>query len=215
LKKTLSTFAVLLFCSVLFAQSGCPVFQLGNPGQPNSYVTFYTQNGTPVATCHCQLTGNKLKCGDCVPASGSWYYYTVTYNGQPVNCYNSVVLGVEWAHIEGAFDGSNVQLNWGTFNETNNFRFHIERSPDGRQLNPIGWIEGSGNSIKPKAYTYYDNSPSREEPYYRIVQEDFDGKISTSSWIMVNGDDVMSTLPISPNPTNGSFTVYIRKYWGE
>lgn len=76
--------------------------------------------------------------------------------------------------------GRAVQLNWATATESNNDYFSIEHSADGRQFDELGRVDGAGNSLKPKQYSFVHSSPEKGLNYYRLKQYDFDGAFEYS-----------------------------------
>ncbi|MEZ4986536.1 MAG: immunoglobulin domain-containing protein [Saprospiraceae bacterium] len=93
------------------------------------------------------------------------------------------VFPVEWDAFTAQWDATlpQVNLHWQTATETNNRRFVIERSSDGRSFAPIGEIAGAGTVQQTQAYRWVDkNAPAAATLYYRILQEDFDGSQSYS-----------------------------------
>ena len=85
-------------------------------------------------------------------------------------------LPVEFLFFRGEKRGDLNELTWATATETNNDRFVIERSLDGVHFNPIGQVNGAGNSSNINHYTFHDDSPPQKVTYYRLKQVDFDGQ---------------------------------------
>lgn len=98
-----------------------------------------------------------------------------------------------------------VLLTWTTISEINNSYFIIERSRDGINFEPIGKVNGQGNSNQLTSYSYTDHSAGTGVVYYRLKQVDLDGSYGYSEIknIRLNADAIV----IYPNPNSGAFTV--------
>ena len=94
---------------------------------------------------------------------------------------------------------SRVLLRWTTVTETNNARFDIERSSDGKTWNVISSAKGGGSSSAAHTYTVYDNNPLQGMNFYRIRQYDVNGKFSTTNIkslkMLINNTAVVSVFP--------------------
>jgi hypothetical protein len=100
-------------------------------------------------------------------------------------------------------------LRWITASETNNKGFAIERQlGKGEAWEQVGYLT-TGNSTNGSTYTYTDknlaNAPYASLAYYRLRQEDQDGKFSYSPVAVVARQvEVASTaLQLSPVPVSG------------
>lgn len=101
-------------------------------------------------------------------------------------------------------------LRWVTASETNNKGFGIERQlASGGAWQQVGYL-ASGNNTLGGNYNYTDKSlataPTSPQAYYRLRQEDLDGKISYSPVAVVaRTTTVASTdLVLSPVPVTGT-----------
>lgn len=92
-----------------------------------------------------------------------------------------------------------VILAWVTVNEINNLGYDVERSKDGITFENIGWVDGFGSETGPFTYTFTDNFPLTGRNYYRLKQQDYDGRFDYSHITHIdvkkNGD-----VQIYPNP---------------
>jgi hypothetical protein len=100
-------------------------------------------------------------------------------------------------------------LRWATATETNNKGFGIERQlANGRAWQQVGYL-ASGNNAMGGTYSYTDKSlataPATPQAYYRLRQEDVDGKFNYSPVAVVaRTATVASTdLVLSPVPVAG------------
>jgi hypothetical protein len=88
----------------------------------------------------------------------------------------------------------NIILRWSTASEANFSHFIIEKSTDGINFEPIGTIQGAGNSSHQIDYSFIDNSISQGFVYYRLKQVDLDGTSKYSAISSVNVDTTSSVL---------------------
>ncbi len=105
--------------------------------------------------------------------------YTVTDNYGCVTDQFTVTasgaLPVQLLNFDAVLKDGYVELNWKVGSEVNHHRFHIERSIDGRLFNRIGTV--MKNQTTQFQYTYRDGHPIKGTTYYRLLQEDFDGRM--------------------------------------
>ncbi len=95
-------------------------------------------------------------------------------------------LPVELVSFSGSVAGSTVKLSWATASEVNNYGWEIERTTrENVAWESIGFVQGNGNSVAPKSYTWTDAKPVAGENLYRLKQKDVDGKISYGPMISV------------------------------
>ena len=69
-----------------------------------------------------------------------------------------------------------VSLNWITTDESRNKQFNIERSPDGVNFSLLGNVPATTNPQQENIYKFLDPNPLRGTNYYRLTQEDIDGR---------------------------------------
>ncbi|SOD18921.1 N-acetylmuramoyl-L-alanine amidase [Pedobacter xixiisoli] len=94
-----------------------------------------------------------------------------------------------------------VKLQWQTASETDNKEFILSRSVDGQQFNIVGKVVGSGNTTTGSNYVFYDKKPVNGINYYRLEQQDLDGKITDLGVRVVNVSLTDNKVEIYPNPT--------------
>ncbi|NOX18149.1 MAG: T9SS type A sorting domain-containing protein [Chlorobi bacterium] len=100
---------------------------------------------------------------------------------------------VELTSFTGEFENGKVALRWTTATETNNKGFEIERASSRlvgttpRQgWEKIGFVEGAGNSVNTKEYSFVDKSADISRKYsYRLKQIDFNGAYEYSPTIEI------------------------------
>lgn len=100
-----------------------------------------------------------------------------------------------------------ISLKWSTSWETQNDRFEIERSLDGKVFQSIGTVKAIGESLGGQDYSFMDGNPvAGRINYYRLKQIDFDGRyafsvIRAARNEIGEGDRVV----IAPNPVIGDY----------
>jgi len=99
-----------------------------------------------------------------------------------------------------------AKLSWSTSSETNNKGFYIERSADGQQFNSISFVAGAGTSNQVNNYSFTDNLPLAGKSYYRLRQEDADGKKSYSRTLLFSVDGIANVF-VYPNPFTNNLQI--------
>ncbi len=112
---------------------------------------------------------------------------------------------VELKSFTATVKGNNVELNWATATEINNYGFQVER----KNLHESGWeeigfVQGHGVSNSTKYYSYIDNPFEKGSYSYRLKQIDLDGAFKYSEVVTVDlGSVNRSALKQNyPNPFN-------------
>ena len=101
-----------------------------------------------------------------------------------------------------------VELKWTTASESNNSHFNIERSADMISWESIETISGAGNSNNQINYSYFDKNPVSGKSYYRLKQNDFDGKFTFSSIAKADCQTEVSLSEIIAYPNPAEFNIY-------
>jgi len=131
-----------------------------------------------------------------------WYQLSGTTASLPIGSYKCrITLGREGNFDDGYICIANVScavlpiilktftvtkssqgafLTWTTAQEVNNSNFKIQHSIDGINWQQLGTEEGAGNSNVEKTYHFVHKMVSNGTNYYRILQNDYDGKESVS-----------------------------------
>jgi len=126
-------------------------------------------------------------------------YWLITKNNTTEKVSGS--LPVTFTYIKALCKENNVQLSWGTSSEQNADFFEIQKSTDALTWSKIGSVDAVGNSVASKNYSFIDPSIAFQNTYYRIVENDMDGKTQYTRILEKDcsqfGD---SDLKIAPNP---------------
>lgn len=119
-------------------------------------------------------------------------------------------LPVELIYFEGKMiDEHSAELLWSTASETNNDRFHIERSRSANDWTEIGTVFGAGNSSDIINYSFIDHHADLNSGgwYYRLRQVDFDGTYEYSSIIYIENTTGELTFDLYPNPSSDEINI--------
>lgn len=189
---TLARYCVFASSSRVINQTG-GTFTVSNSGNPSKGGTI-----TMVNTTTSSYTANPS-----IPS------YTGT-------CGTAItILPIELVKFEGECFNGNVQLLWQTASEKDNNEFIIEKSFNGIDFFAIGKLNGAGISQTLKSYKFIDNTQVEEIQYYRLRQNDYDGKYSQSQIIAVNkscNDLSINSLNVYPNPASSNINIELKLY---
>jgi hypothetical protein len=119
----------------------------------------------------------------------------IAYNGSSIS-----LLPVELNFFQAIPQKETVALRWETATENNNDFFILERSIDGQNWEHLATISGAGNSTVTNTYYYTDKAPFHGISYYRLSQQDYNGKLETFDPVAVEMKSI--ELQLYPNPTS-------------
>ena len=102
-----------------------------------------------------------------------------------------------------------VVLNWQTATETNNRMFEVQRKDANSDFVTVGFVNGSGTTTDPKAYSFVDQNVNNGTYTYRLKQLDFNGHFDYSNAVevSVNGPLTFDLAQNYPNPFNPTTTI--------
>ncbi|MFK7933637.1 MAG: choice-of-anchor Q domain-containing protein [Saprospiraceae bacterium] len=143
-------------------------------------------------------------------------YHVASFSGSGGGGANagSSALSVESIYFNVAKENNIVVLDWQTDSKIDNKGFHIQRSINTIDFETIAWVDGADTIDGKQTYRSVDNTPHIGINYYRLVQEDFDGKVAYSPVrsIRFEPEDDNSIL-IFPNPvSNGKLIISLESY---
>lgn len=115
-------------------------------------------------------------------------FWLSTNNGIKATKTGLELLPVSLSQFNASMRDQGAMLSWTTTSENNNSGFHIEKSTNGTDFASIGFVASKatgGNSNQAIQYEFNDNKLGEGKSYYRLKQEDKDGKSKLSSvrWV--------------------------------
>lgn len=120
----------------------------------------------------------------------------------------SSILPLRFLSFSGRLAGNNALLNWSTAQEEQAEDFVIERSINGRDFVPVG-RKLAANTAGTHNYEFIDSGATRLNSnviFYRIKQNDFFGKYTYSSIVMLTVK-AEAQLKLFPNPVKNAVTL--------
>src|SRR3569832_318153 len=163
---------------------GCPV-------GGNVYSASYTLQTT---NCGGIVASGTLSSGF-PPMSGltTGQSYTLCYTwqaacGMDVNwpyVYGANTLPIELISFQAKANRNDIDILWSTASETNTSEFIIERTLDGQHFTEIKRVKAAGNSTSTLNYKVTDYNPFVGNNYYRLIEIDNDGKITSGELAVV------------------------------
>ena len=123
--------------------------------------------------------------------------------------YDPTPVPVTWLAFNASWIGSDAHLVWQTASEQNNKHFLVQRKLDNGAWETIETIAAEGNSNSVQTYQSVDFNAATlrgTSVFYRIVQEDFNGKASESLVRSLSLSD-MNIVNIFPNPATSILNI--------
>ena len=102
-----------------------------------------------------------------------------------------------------------AQLDWKVASETNNKQYIISRSTDGKRYDLVTKVAGANNSTAPLSYAHTDRTVVGGTYYYKLEQEDLDGKVNYLATQVVKIGFSAGGIKAYPNPTSNKVTLSI------
>ncbi|MBO9635418.1 MAG: T9SS type A sorting domain-containing protein [Chitinophagaceae bacterium] len=119
---------------------------------------------------------------------------------------SSIPLPVDWLSVTAFLDAQQrAQLNW-EVQESNVQDYKVERSADGATFNTVATLASQGDGEH--RYSYNEPTALTGKVYYRIRQNDKDGRSSYSQILTLNSQQG-GTVTVYPNPTGGMMNLNI------
>jgi hypothetical protein len=110
------------------------------------------------------------------------------------------VLPVKFGSIKAYEKQNGIQLDWKVYSENKIKSYEVERSADGRSYTTVGSLPALYNNTSDGDYGFFDANPLPGTSYYRIKNNDLDGKSAYSIVIRVNRNKSVKGLSLYPNP---------------
>ncbi len=204
---------------------------INNSGSDYSYTGPDGQPRLVTNDKHDMWVGSELVFGnsDCAAASPALRNIRITFSSGNANVaidnmkFTSLLdtpLPVTLTSFTGKVQNRSILLNWTTASEQNNKSFTLSRSHDGKTFEAITVLDGAGNSVMAKNYSYVDQNPYPGVNYYKLQQEDFNGDKQEPVIIPVNsgisGTQLSAFIKteglvvniLSPHKTKGTIGLY-------
>ncbi|SHK95980.1 hypothetical protein [Hymenobacter psychrotolerans] len=135
-------------------------------------------------------------------AGGSIVGANVTYCSRSVAAPLPVTLPVTLTSFRATLEGGAVQVRWATASEVRNAGFRVERSLDNHTWEQRAFVASKPSSGGPTSYQWTDAAASPKAAYYRLVQQDTDGKLTFAPAVYVPAASAPA-LALLPNPARG------------
>ncbi|GEM_PF-5378600 len=148
---------------------------------------------------------------------GKKYYFTIDSQNQFSGATRphltvSSALPVKLASFQVQKNNEGALLTWKTESESNNDRFEVERSANGKKWDVIAKVSGKGIAA---SYQHQDLTPLAATNYYRLVQYDKDGTLDYSGVRSVNFALAQAEISIYPNPTTQKLNIALPNFKGK
>lgn len=126
---------------------------------------------------------------------------TARVNAVSVNVsYDNAPLPVTMISFDAKEINGQVNLDWATATETNNYGFTIQRSYDGTHWENVGEVSShNANSTSVSYYSFIDQSPLNGQGYYRLAQHDINSATTHTAIVTVHNSS-SSEISLYPNP---------------
>lgn len=149
------------------------------------------------------------------PFATNDYYISAAFNngfsGMGVGNPEAAALGVDLLNFNGKHVTSKGnQLSWATLTETSNDFFVLERSFDGKNFDFVAQIDGAGNSSERIQYEFLDKKYQIGDNYYRLIQQDINGKQTISEIILITVNEATAEVQVFPNPTKELVNIHFQ-----
>lgn len=136
--------------------------------------------------------------------STSFYVASINSTSSP--------LPITLISFTATLENNDVRLNWSTAAEINNDFFTIQKSKDESGWEDVVKVPGNGTSSVTQFYSAIDQQPFNGTSYYRLKQNDIDGKESFSPIVSVKHAEEISSISVYPNPASKQLTVRFQTF---
>jgi len=190
-----------------------------NPGSTDANSSYVYGSGTPIESNTNTFVvfsgGSTSFTVSNLDPSLTYYYYSFEFNDDGVlqaenyrvpNNEPLSPLPVELVAFTAQLRSEKVYLNWTTASERNNSGFEIQRTQNEQEFQTILTREGNGTTTARSTYEAVDNQPLKGVSYYRLKQNDNDGKFAYSPVVVVRNQS-LTKATFYPNPTSGKLTI--------
>lgn len=120
-----------------------------------------------------------------------------------------IVLPVGILSFKAVKSGQQDIISWTCSQLSQHVQFVVERSADGVTFQDIGSVDGIVNGENTGNYVYADAAPLTGKNFYRVRSVDVSGNLVYTTIELVDWTNAGAAFRISPNPTQGRFTVQL------
>ncbi|MGJ3233677.1 T9SS type A sorting domain-containing protein [Marivirga sp.] len=128
---------------------------------------------------------------------------------RPTTVNKDGALPIELKSFIASKSNQNINLDWVTAKEENFSHFEIERSVDQNNWEPIGFVQGLGESNSDVNYNFTDRNAPFGVIYYRLKAVDIDATFEYSPVVKVEVG-FEGKLAVSPNPVKDASKLKIQ-----
>jgi hypothetical protein len=169
--------------------------------------------------CYTSSCGSPIASGSYTPTTISGLTvgqnYVLCYTWTTACSWESVVpyiyaasaLPIELVSFEAKANQRDIDVLWTTSSEINVSEFVIERTIDGQNFTEIQRVKAAGNSSSIINYKVKDLHPVEGNNYYRLIEIDFDGTVTSGKLVGARFVRNFSGLSIIPNPAQDEIGV--------
>ena len=118
--------------------------------------------------------------------------------------FNASALPVHFISFEAQQQNNSALLHWKVNGEINVAAYVVERSTDGTSFSPIGKLTYNYSGTGENDYYFTDNQPVPGNNYYRIAEQDVDGKLTLSVIKLLRFTGGQFSIRLSPVPAYNS-----------
>lgn len=203
--------------------TGTYYFEANNPSVDNFGVlyTFPFNPAQPLTNAIVANDGSSFNPGDNYLiarnlTAGTTYvlvtttFYLGEYGNIPVTITGpfTTPLPVEMSDLMAHTKNQGVELTWTTYSEVNSKGFYIQKSTNGRDFVNIAYLNSTAEGKNVATNYFYQDVEASAINFYRIAQEDVNGRISYSNIVKATLDSKLSQVDVYPNPSSDAVTIF-------
>jgi hypothetical protein len=132
--------------------------------------------------------------------------FSLAFNDATASC---SPLPVSLLYFKAKQEGNNVILNWSTAWEKDNAGFIVQRSSDGLQFYTLNEIP-SAACQQNCSYTYTDHNTNSGKVYYKLIQKDLDGTLTTIGSAIIEMNSNILAEMVYPQPASDVLHVELK-----
>ena len=135
-------------------------------------------------------------------AGGLWVAQMAVF----ISTSSNAILPINLLSFSGYCKNNQIELIWTTASDMTNEHYSVEFSGDATHWNEIGTVKGVGLTSTDHNYVFLAERSISEVSYFRLKQNDVDGKFTYSKVIQINDcQRDIALINLYPNPSRGSW----------